>query len=113
MRYGDLLAQAWPQDAIATVEETAPACRYRCGATQVAFLVGGESASALVALASCIAKYAREVHMHLLNQYWTGQYRWLAPTAGYPQDATRWLHQLGAGTVDAWREDLVRTGTAG
>lgn len=109
-RYADLLSRTWPGRPVEVVEEVAAACRYRCGAVSVGFLVGGESASALVALASCIAKYSRELHMHLLNQYWSGQYRWLAPTAGYPQDAARWLHQLGAGTVGAWRDELVRDG---
>lgn len=109
-RYGDLLARTWPGRELLVVEETRLACRYRCGGTAVAFLVGGESASALVALASCIAKYARELHMHLLNAHWGGRHAWLRPTAGYPQDAARWLHQLGEGTVAAWREDLVRDG---
>lgn len=109
-RYGDLLERAWPGHACHVIEETSPACRYRVAGTEVGFLVGGESASPLVALASCIAKYARELHMHLLNAHWSGRFRWLRPTAGYPQDAARWLHQLGEGTTAAWRDDLVRDG---
>jgi ribonuclease HII len=111
-RYGDLLARAWPGCAPLTVEETSPACRYRSGMVDVAFLVGGEDAEPLVALASCIAKYARELHMHLLNSYWCQRFRWLKPTAGYPEDAKRWLHQLGAGNTSAWQDDLIRTGNA-
>jgi len=107
-RYSDLLQAAWPAHPVGIVEETAPACRYRCRATDVAFLVGGETAEPLVAAASCIAKYARELHMLLLNRHWSGRFAWLKPTAGYPEDAKRWLHQLGAGTVEAWRNDLVR-----
>ncbi len=107
-RYGDLLERTWPGQAVDIVEETAPACRYRCATTTVAFLVGGESVEPLIAAASCIAKYARELHMHLLNQHWSSRFAWLKPTAGYPEDAKRWLHQLGAGTTDAWSDDLVR-----
>ena len=107
-RYGDLLQAAWPGHAVEIVEETAPACRYRCQATTVAFLVGGESHEPLIAAASCIAKYARELHMLLLNRHWSTRFAWLKPTAGYPEDAKRWLHQLGAGTVEAWTDDLIR-----
>lgn len=107
-RYGDLLQAAWPGQPVEILEETAPACRYACRATQVAFLVGGESAEPLIAAASCIAKYARELHMRLLNQHWSSRFAWLKPTAGYPEDAKRWLHQLGEGSVGAWRNDLVR-----
>lgn len=108
-RYGDLLQAAWPGHEVEIVEETAPACRYRCRTTGVAFLVGGESHAPLIAAASCIAKYARELHMLLLNRYWSGRFAWLKPTAGYPEDAKRWLHQLGEGTIEAWRDELVRS----
>ncbi len=107
-RYGDLLQAAWPGQEVEIVEETAPACRYRCLATNVAFLVGGEGHAPLIAAASCIAKYARELHMHLFNHHWTGRFAWLKPTAGYPEDAKRWLHQLGEGTIGAWQDDLIR-----
>lgn len=107
-RYGDLLTAAWPGAGVTVVEEADAACRYRCGATDCAFLVGGEELEPLIAAASCIAKYARELHMHLFNAHWSGRFRWLQPTAGYPEDAKRWLHQLGEGTVGAWRDDLVR-----
>lgn len=73
-----------------------------------AFMVGGEDRHPLIAAASIIAKYTREVHMHLLNQWWCGQMRWLKPTAGYPQDAKRWLHQIGEGHRNAWGHLLVR-----
>jgi hypothetical protein len=51
--------------------------------------------------------------MLLLNRYWSGRFAWLKPTAGYPEDAKRWLHQLGSGTIAAWTDELLRkqTGT--
>jgi ribonuclease HII len=108
-RYGDLLQAAWPGQEVEVIEESAPACRYRCRATSVGFLVGGESQAPLIAAASCIAKYARELHMLLLNRHWSARFAWLKPTAGYPEDAKRWLHQLGEGTIEAWRDELVRS----
>ena len=46
--------------------------------------------------------------MLLFISYWSGRYRWLKPTAGYPQDGKRWLFQVGAGNVAAYANDLVR-----
>jgi hypothetical protein len=46
--------------------------------------------------------------MHLLNQWWKRELRWLKPTAGYPQDAKRWLHQIGSGHRNAWGYQLQR-----
>ncbi|MEK7416046.1 MAG: hypothetical protein AAB263_22305 [Planctomycetota bacterium] len=110
LRYGDLLSGAWPGRHVTTLAETAAACRYQCGETTVAFVVDGESAAPLVALASCIAKYARELHMHLFNAFWSTRVAGLAPTAGYPNDAKRWLTQVGAALPDLWRHELVRDG---
>jgi ribonuclease HII len=106
-RYAGLLTGIWGRP-VETVDEAAAACRYRVGATAVGFVVGGESASILVALASCIAKYARELHMELLNRWWSGRLPGLAPTAGYPQDARRWLTALPPADLAAWRHELVR-----
>ncbi len=107
-RYGDLLERVWPGLPVEILEETAPACRYRCVNTSAAFLVGGDDSEALIAAASCVAKYARELHMLLFNRHWSGRFAWLKATAGYPEDAKRWLHQVGAGTTDAWADELVR-----
>ena len=97
------------------VEDETPArSAYRAihahGETSIAFLVEGEQASPLVALASCIAKYARELHLLLLNHWWSQVVPGLRPTAGYGSDAHRWLRDLGAcGTP--YRDRLVRNTT--
>ncbi|MFW5829548.1 MAG: hypothetical protein ACOCXA_04735 [Planctomycetota bacterium] len=75
---------------------------------EVHFRVKADNDHAPTALASCLAKYVREVHMHLFNDYWCRRHRWLRPTAGYHTDARRWLHQLGSGTVEALMDELVR-----
>lgn len=110
--YRDALNACWP-DAMILIEEEIPArSAYRAvhahGETSIAFLVGGEQASPLVALASCIAKYARELHLLLLNRWWSEAVPGLRPTAGYGTDAHRWLRDLGdRGTPH--RDRLVRS----
>ena len=43
------------------------------------------------ALASMTAKYVRELHMRLFNEWWQIHNPGLRPTAGYYQDARRFL----------------------
>lgn len=93
--YRDALQAVWPDSKIDILEEAATASRYDANGRQVSFLVGGEAASPLTALASCIAKYARELHMVLFNRHWCAAVAGLAPTAGYPEDARRWLAAVG------------------
>ncbi len=106
--YAEALSRVWPGEAVQVDEEAAHASRYHIGERQVAFLVGGESASPLTALASCIAKYARELHMMLFNRSWSQAIPDLAPTAGYPEDARRWLTAVGVERYSASGADLVR-----
>lgn len=113
--YGEALRAVWPGCALATDEETGLSSRYTLSdpdgrSHTISFMVDGESTWPLTAIASCIAKYARELHMELLNRYWCGRLRALRPTAGYPRDARRWLHQLGTGLVGAYEHGLVRAG---
>lgn len=111
--YRDVLQGCFPETLVLVVDESPTASRYLVPHTLhaghvIGFHVGGEGISPLTAIASCVAKYARELHMMLLNQYWSGRMPWLKPTAGYPEDAKRWLHQVGEGYVGAWIDDLVR-----
>ncbi len=110
--YRDPLQKAWPT-ALVLIENESPAVSsYRItGATrdwQVSFRVGADAASPLVGLASCIAKYARELHMHLFNRYWSALIPNLAPTAGYPEDARRWLKDIGPSALSAHGPALIR-----
>lgn len=105
--YRDLLTTLWPSDTIKTEREDTTVGRYLCGDHLVQFCVGGETVSPLTAVASCLAKYARELHMILFNRWWCQQVPGLAPTAGYPQDAVRWLDAIGDQDVQ-WRGRLVR-----
>ena len=40
------------------------------------------------------AKYLRELHMVLLNRWWARHIPELKPTAGYPQDARRFISEV-------------------
>lgn len=112
MRYEPLLQAAWPGQASSILAEEPRSSRYRVdlpgGAVGLEARVGADAALPLVALASCLAKYSRELHMLLFNRYWCGVLPWLQPTAGYPQDATRWLQQIGRDHLAFWGMDLKR-----
>jgi len=58
---------------------------------RVAFRQKAESACLAVALASMCAKLVRELSMARLNAYFLAHEAKLKPTAGYPQDALRFL----------------------
>ncbi len=47
-----------------------------------------------VALASMVAKYLRERHMDAFNTWWQAKVEGLGATAGYPQDAKRFLEEV-------------------
>jgi ribonuclease HII len=110
--YRELVQSAWPDDLVLVEEEGPAASRYLCQRRddehRVAFLVDGESASPLTALASCLAKYARELHMVLFNRWFCRRHPGLRPTAGYPEDAKRWLRELGEQDRLDFSSQLVR-----
>lgn len=61
------------------------------GGFRISFQPEAEKEHLPVALASMIAKYLRELAMHRFNRYWSARMPELKPTAGYTQDARRWL----------------------
>jgi ribonuclease HII len=112
--YGSFLQDTWPRAEVSVIAEvdirssyhvTCPDSRH-----QIAFCVDGESVSPLTAMASCIAKYARELHMSLLNAYWGERQPGLKPTAGYALDARRWIGELRPDMLAAFGSRLVRHG---
>jgi hypothetical protein len=66
-----------------------------------------------VALASMSAKYLRELLMQRFNDYWRGLAPAVTPTAGYYQDALRFLEDLefilGSERAPIRRELFVRS----
>ncbi|HYE05533.1 MAG TPA: hypothetical protein VEL07_08375 [Planctomycetota bacterium] len=111
--YRDFLQECWPHAMVMIEDEEQPKrsgyrVEHQGFAHRVAFCVEGETVSCLAAMASCVAKYARELHMMMLNRWWCGRYSWLKPTAGYGLDARRWLQQIGDDDIAAWDGHLVR-----
>ena len=100
--YGGPLAQLAPDWSVALVDEGPGASRYRLterngeGDVAVDFLEKGEQHSLGTALASCLAKYARELAMEGFNAYFRERQPDLAPTAGYTTDGRRWLGEAQA-----------------
>lgn len=101
MRYADVLAETVPGARVEILGEKVPLSEYLLSAPatsaeparrmRVVFRERAEQASFAVALASCLAKYLREVHMHAFNAYFAALDPALEPTAGYYTDAHRWL----------------------
>ncbi|MCY2960148.1 MAG: hypothetical protein NTY35_08280 [Planctomycetota bacterium] len=116
MRYASLLAATIPDAEVTTVSEIAARSVYllrdpRGRRLRVTFAEKADTLSFPVALASCCAKYARELCMDAFNGHFAGLQAGLEPTAGYVTDARRWLEDAGPALRRAGlaREALVRT----
>lgn len=99
-RYGPFLYPLFDDAKLDIVEQAAEVQRYlvtsRDGLRRldIDFRKGGEEECFATALASMTAKYVRELHMRLFNQWWRVHAPELRPTAGYPQDARRFLADI-------------------
>jgi hypothetical protein len=75
-----------------------------CRSMRLTFAEKAEDRAFSVALASCIAKYTRELAMVAFNSYFLALQPGLAPTAGYTTDGRRWVREAEA-TLRAQRID--------
>jgi hypothetical protein len=77
---------------------------------RITFAERAETISFSAALASCLAKYARETCMDAFNAYFESLQPGLKPTAGYRNDAWRWLEEAVTAIERSGleRSDLVR-----
>lgn len=132
-QYDDLLGRWFPALRAAPICESESRSRYRLDATDdkppasatpdvptdatslanhprraIHFMPEAESAHLPVALASMAAKLVRELAMMRFNRYWSSRVPDLKPTAGYAQDARRWLRDTRDAIDDADRDALVR-----
>jgi ribonuclease HII len=96
--YRDALAMSFPDATVDVIAERDDLSRYRLtrgdSHATVTFAVEAESGHLPVALASMTAKYARELHMARLNQFFTSHLPDLKPTAGYVQDGRRYVRDV-------------------
>lgn len=114
--YGPLLGRAFPDAVVELVGEKPSHAEYHVSERggerrmRITFAEKADRRSFAVALASCLAKYARETSMLAFNRYFEALQPDLKPTAGYRTDGWRWLEDakpaLERCGVD--REVLVR-----
>ena len=100
MRYDQHLVDLFPFTTVTTLRETPRDSEYvvrepRRGGRwmRIRFVQRADSHHFPVALASCLAKYAREACMGAFNRYFSCLQPELRPTAGYYNDALRWLEE--------------------
>jgi len=101
MRYRALLGEAFPEARVAMLSEDRSRSEYLlvepgpgpapARFMRAVFVERAETGSFPAALASCVAKYARETCMRAFNAYFGSLQPDLRPTAGYFQDGQRWL----------------------
>lgn len=60
----------------------------------ISFIQGSETKHFPIALSSMCSKYIRELFIRLFNSYWQEKVPGIRPTAGYYQDAVRFLTQI-------------------
>lgn len=97
-QYGRMLMLAFEDRRLVVLDETPTHSAYELRADparwRIAFAQDGESLHLPVALASILSKYVRELFMHQFNRYWAERAPGIAATAGYYQDAIRFLGEL-------------------
>lgn len=108
--YNGVLAHAFPDEPIALDARTERASRYllRDGRVAIHFETGSEERHLPAALASMTAKLVRELMMHRFNRHFGARRPGLRPTAGYVQDARRWLGDTRDLLTDDERRQIVR-----
>lgn len=108
--YHKLLSRVW--EGLEILEESDRASRYAGGVDGdelgVLLVSKADDGYLPVSLASMAAKYVRELMMGRFNRYWSGKLPELKPTAGYVQDARRWLVDAEGVLGEGDREGLVR-----
>ncbi|MCI0651975.1 MAG: hypothetical protein L0Z55_08830 [Planctomycetes bacterium] len=99
-RYGGFLYPLFPGARFDILEQGIERQIYRAAngdestCMTMHFATDCERVSFSTALASMTAKYLRELHMLLFNNWWRARLPELRPTAGYTQDARRFLAEI-------------------
>jgi ribonuclease HII len=98
MHYGGDLRRLFPERRVEVLAEQPAVSTYRLhgggGPVAITFSEQGEERAFPTALASCLAKYCRELLMTALNRWFARQVPGLSPTAGYYVDGHRWLDDV-------------------
>lgn len=106
-QYHRMLSQVF--EHLETQEESPRASRYIQGdELGIVLTPKADNAYFPVALASMAAKLVRELAMMRFNRYWAMRNPELKPTAGYVQDARRWLREMQHEITADERQAMVR-----
>lgn len=114
LHYSELLTQTFPMVHLEPLREGREGSEYLLNATdqhgvsrnmRILFVEKADRTSFSVALASCFAKYGREVCMDAFNGYFEKLQPGLKPTAGYTTDGRRWVVDAG----DTLRRESIDT----
>lgn len=114
MHYARDLRELRPGVGVTTLHEETASSSYRLGrlpdAVTVTFAEKGDDRSFPTALASCFAKYVRELMVHVMNDWFCQRVPGLKRTAGYYVDGHRFLQDLAPHmrTLDLPTQRLVR-----
>lgn len=96
--YRTLLMETFPNRHLHVVDQSAARSAYRLAGPRsdwhVSFNVDGDQQYLPIALASMLAKYVREAVMLQFNAWWRTLAPALTPTAGYYNDAQRFLADI-------------------
>jgi hypothetical protein len=108
--YEDIIAKAFPGEGAELDLRTNHASRYllRDGRIAVNFETHAEDRHLPTALASMAAKLVRELMMARFNRHFGERLPELKPTAGYVQDARRWLRDAAPVLGPEERKAMVR-----
>jgi hypothetical protein len=112
--YAAMLQHALPDGLVVAEEEGMEKSTYQVlglpRPLRLTFQPRADASHFVVALASMISKYLRELFMHEFNQFWQTHVPGLKPTAGYPGDAARFrdavlpaAKRLGIADDALWR----------
>lgn len=100
-RYAQVLMRSFELNNLEIVGESPERSAYEIDLggrpCQIEFTKDGEDRYMPVALASMFSKLLRELFMVAFNRYWRTRVSGVAPTAGYYQDAQRFLADIGVG----------------
>jgi len=96
--YGPLVARLFPRARMTAPLETPERSLYRVtqgpARMTIGFVEKADERSFPVALASIFSKYLREIYVRLLNEFFAERIPGLRRTAGYPEDARRFLAEV-------------------
>jgi len=96
--YHDLLAGSFKDCKVNVISEGRSISTYKIDNERrkmnVSFVEKADSKYFPTALASMLSKYLRELSIRLFNTFWQEKVQGIKPTAGYPEDAKRFLSQI-------------------